>query len=56
MKKRLQSARENVKITLERFRLNQSNALEIRQAQKCLEDALYNLILANYNAKLPKLN
>lgn len=51
----VQIARENVKITLERFRLNQSNALEIRQAQSSLEDALYNLILANYNAKIAEI-
>ena len=44
-------AQENVQITLERFRLNQSNSLEIKEAQSSYEDALYNVILARYDAK-----
>lgn len=45
-------AKENVTISLERFRLNQANSLEIKQAQSSYEDALYNVILARYNAKI----
>lgn len=48
-------AEENVKITLERFRLNQSNSLEIKQAQSSYEDGLYNVILARYNAKIAEI-
>jgi outer membrane protein len=48
-------AQENVQISLERFRLNQSNSLEIKQAQSSYEDALYNVILARYNAKLAEI-
>lgn len=48
-------ANENVQITLERFRLNQSNSVEIKQAQSSYEDALYNVILARYNAKIAEI-
>lgn len=48
-------AEENVKITLDRFRLNQSNSLEIKEAQSSYEDALYNIILARYNAKTAEI-
>lgn len=51
----VQAARENVEITLERFRLNESNSLDIRTAQSSLEDALYNVILARYNAKIAEI-
>lgn len=51
----VKAARENVEITLERFRLNQSNSLEIKTAQSSLEDALYNVILARYNAKIAEI-
>jgi outer membrane protein TolC len=45
-------AQENVTVTLERYRLNQSNSVEIKQAQSSYEDALYNVILSRFNAKL----
>ncbi len=48
-------ANENVQITLDRFRLNQSNSVEIKQAQSSFEDALYNVILARYNAKIAEI-
>jgi outer membrane protein TolC len=48
-------AQENVQITLERYRLNQSNSVEIKQAQSSYEDALYNVILARYNAKTAEI-
>ncbi len=48
-------AQENVQITLERYRLNQSNSVEIKQAQGSYEDALYNVILARYNAKTAEI-
>ena len=48
-------AQENVQITLERYRLNQSNSIEIKQAQGSYEDALYNVILARYNAKTAEI-
>ncbi|MBK9793578.1 MAG: TolC family protein [Sphingobacteriales bacterium] len=48
-------AQENVQITLERYRLNQSNSVEIKQAQGSYEDALYNVILARYNAKIAEI-
>jgi outer membrane protein len=48
-------ADENVRISLERFRLNQTNSVEVKQAQGSYEDALYNVILARYNAKLAEI-
>ena len=51
----VQTARENVDITLDRYRLNQSTSLDIRQAQSSFEDALYNVILARYNAKIAEV-
>lgn len=48
-------AEENVRISLERFRLNQTNAVEVKQAQASYEDALYQVILARYNAKLAEI-
>ncbi|MCC6570824.1 MAG: TolC family protein, partial [Chitinophagales bacterium] len=48
-------AQENVTISLDRFRLNQSNSLEIKQAQSSYEQALYDVILARYNAKLAEI-
>ena len=48
-------AEENVLVTMERFRLNQSNSVEIKQAQSSYEDALYNVILARYNAKTAEI-
>ena len=48
-------AEENMQVTLERYRLNQSNSVEIKQAQGSYEDALYNVILARYNAKIAEI-
>lgn len=48
-------AAENVYIAMERFRLNQSTSLEIRQAQNSYETILYNLVLAKYNAKMAEI-
>lgn len=45
-------AKENVAIALERFRQGVSTYLELREAQKSLEDAYNRLIAARYNAKL----
>ncbi|MDR0794266.1 MAG: TolC family protein [Chitinophagaceae bacterium] len=45
-------AKENVSIALERFRVGVSTFLELREAQKSLEDAYDRLIAARYNAKL----
>ncbi len=49
------AAQENVNITLERYRLNQSNSLDLREAQGSYTDALYAVILARYNAKLAEI-
>lgn len=45
-------AKENVTIALERFRQGVSTNLELREAQKSLEDAYNRLIAARYNTKL----
>jgi outer membrane protein TolC len=45
-------ARENVSIELERYRQGVSTYLELREAQKSLEDAYNRLIAARYNLKL----
>ncbi|HET9058038.1 MAG TPA: TolC family protein [Chitinophagaceae bacterium] len=45
-------ARENVSIALERFKQGVSTFLELREAQKSLEDAFNRLIAARYNTKL----
>lgn len=48
----IELARENVAIALERFRQGVSTYLELREAQKSLEDAYTRLIAARYNAKV----
>ncbi|MEY3052328.1 MAG: hypothetical protein RLY31_2113 [Bacteroidota bacterium] len=48
----IELARENVTIALERFRQGVSTYLELREAQKSLEEAYNRLIAARYNAKL----
>lgn len=48
----IQLAKENVAIALERFKLGVSTFLELREAQKSLEDAYDRLIAARYNTKL----
>jgi outer membrane protein TolC len=45
-------ARENVNIILESYRLGQATFLQLREAQKSLEDAYNRLIAARYNTKL----
>jgi len=45
-------ARENVNIILETYRLGSSTYLQLREAQKSLEDAYNRLIAARYNTKL----
>jgi outer membrane protein TolC len=48
----IELAKENVAIALERFRQGVSTYLELREAQKSLEDAYNRLIAARYNAKV----
>ncbi|MBX3240565.1 MAG: TolC family protein [Chitinophagaceae bacterium] len=45
-------AKENVLIAMERFKLGVSTFLELREAQKSLEDAYDRLIAARYNTKV----
>jgi outer membrane protein len=45
-------AKENVAIALERFRQGVSTYLELREAQKSLQDAYNRLIAARYNTKV----
>lgn len=45
-------AKENVSIALEVYRLGASTIIQLREAQKSLEDAYNRLIAARYNAKL----
>ena len=48
----IELAKENVMIALERFRQGVSTFLELREAQKSLEEAYDRLIAARYNTKL----
>ncbi len=48
----IELAKENVAIALERFRQGVSTYLELREAQKSLEDAYNRLIAARYNTKI----
>lgn len=48
----IELARENVKITLETYRLGTSTFIQLREAEKSLEDAYDRLIAARYNAKV----
>ncbi|MBI1224311.1 MAG: TolC family protein [Bacteroidetes bacterium] len=48
----IELAKENVAIALERFKQGVSTYLELREAQKSLEDAYDHLIAARYNAKV----
>lgn len=45
-------AKENISIVLETYRLGQATYLQLREAQKSLEDAYNRLIAARYNTKL----
>ena len=48
-------ARENVNIALEVYRLGGSTFIQLREAQKSLEDAFNRLIAARYNTKLAEV-
>ena len=48
-------AKENVSIALEVYRLGASTIIQLREAQKSLEDAYNRLIAARYNAKLAEI-
>lgn len=48
-------AQENIQVTMERFRLNQTTSLDIKTAQGSYEDALYNVIFARYTAKIAEI-
>jgi outer membrane protein len=48
----IQLAKENVAIALERFRQGVSTNLELREAQRSLEEAYNRLISARYNTKV----
>ncbi|PWT95263.1 MAG: TolC family protein [Bacteroidetes bacterium] len=48
-------AKDNVMIALERFKQGVSTFLELREAQKSLEDAYDRLIAARYNTKLSEV-
>ena len=45
-------AKENVSIALEVYRLGASTIIQLREAQKSLEDAYNRLIAARYNTKV----
>jgi len=45
-------ARENVNIVLEVYRLNSTTLIQLKEAQKSLQDAYTRLITARYNTKL----
>ena len=45
-------ARENVSIIMETYKLGSATYLQLREAQKSLEDAINRLIAARYNTKL----
>jgi outer membrane protein TolC len=51
----IELAKDNVAIALERFRQGVSTYLELREAQKSLEDAYNRLIAARYNAKVAEI-
>lgn len=48
----IELAKENVSITLETYRLGTSTFIQLREAEKSLEDGYDRLIAARYNAKL----
>lgn len=54
--KNIADAKENLDITLEKYRLNQANSVEIRQAQSSYEDALFNVIEARYTSKIAEID
>jgi outer membrane protein TolC len=48
-------ARENAEIALERYRLGNSNALELREAQRNAVEAETRMIDAIYNTKIAEI-
>jgi outer membrane protein len=50
--KNLKIAKENIEISLERFRLGEATTLEVKEAQKSYEESLYRLVQARYDAKI----
>jgi outer membrane protein len=48
----LQAAKENVTIAIERYRIGRSTQLELKEAQKSLQDAENRTISARYDAKV----
>ncbi|HNF47754.1 MAG TPA: TolC family protein [Chitinophagales bacterium] len=51
----VKTADENVQLSMQRFRLNQTTTLEVKTAQSSYEMALFNVILARYTAKLAEI-
>ena len=48
----IQLARENVRIVLEVYRLNSTTLIQLKEAQKSLQDAYTRLIRARFQTKL----
>lgn len=51
----IDAARESLQVSTERFRLGQTNALEVQAAQNNLEQALQRLNLTQFNVKIAEL-
>ncbi|MDB5228205.1 MAG: outer rane efflux protein [Bacteroidota bacterium] len=51
----IKAANENVTISMERYRLSEATSLETREAQNSYQEALYDLILSRYNAKIAEI-
>ncbi len=51
----VQAARESLNISMERFRLGQTSALEVQTAQSVLEQTLLRQNLAQYNLKMAEI-
>lgn len=51
----IELAKENVKIIMETYRLNSATLLQLREAQKSLEDAYTRLITARYTMKMAEI-
>ncbi len=50
--KNTETAKKYLELVLERYRLNQSNAIELREAQLSYEQSIYRLISVQYSAKI----
>ena len=48
-------AKENVQLALEKFKLNQATSIDLKTAQNSMEQALYEVILSRYNAKIAEI-